>query len=59
VDGSGARALDIDISRVLVGAQGKIHLHPDGRRLAIVTGHGSALEVWALENVLQALSTRR
>jgi hypothetical protein len=42
------RTLDIDVSRVLSGAQGKIQLHPNGRRMGDGNGTLPALEVGAL-----------
>ena len=54
VDGGTPRKLDIDVSRVLPGGQGRIRLHPDGRQLAFVSGHYPVPEVWVLENFLPA-----
>lgn len=53
-DGKTARKLDFDANRISEAAWGKMRLHPDGRRLAYVTGWNRA-EVWALENLTAAI----
>jgi len=52
IDGTAARRLDLDASRVLMGGVGRVRLHPDGRRLTYVSGRYPVAEVWALENFL-------
>lgn len=52
IDGTAARRLDIDATRVLRGGVGSIRLRPDGRQLTYVSGHYPVPEVWALENFL-------
>ncbi len=49
-DGARPRKLEFDAGRIAEAAWGKMRLHPDGRRLAYVTGWGRA-EVWVLENL--------
>ena len=58
IDGTAPRKLELDVNRVLPYAQGKIQLHPDGHRLAFVSGHYPVLEVWVLENFLPGSPTR-
>jgi hypothetical protein len=38
--------------------RGNIHMHPDGRRLAITAGH-QKFEVWVMENFLPKPSASR
>jgi hypothetical protein len=52
IDGTAARRLDVDATRVMMGGIGRIRLHPDGRRLTYVSGRYPVGEVWALENFL-------
>jgi hypothetical protein len=59
VDGGTPRKLDIDVSRVLPGGQGRIRLHPNGRQLAYVSGHYPTPEVWVLENFLPAPGAKK
>ena len=54
IDGASPRKLDIDVSRVVTGGQGRIRLHPDGKQLTYVSGHYPVMEVWVLENFLPA-----
>jgi hypothetical protein len=51
------RKLDVDVTRWATGNRGFISLSPDGRQIAFLTGETNA-EVWVLENVLPALTTR-
>ena len=57
IDGAPPRRLDIDVSRVVVGGQGRIRLHPDGKQLTYVSGHYPVMELWVLENFLPAPTT--
>jgi hypothetical protein len=52
IDGALPSKLDIDVSRVVAGGQGRIRLHPDGKQLTYVSGHYPMMEVWVLENFL-------
>ena len=54
IDGAAPRRLDIDVSRVVAGGQGRIRLHPDGKQLTYVSGHHPVMELWVLENFLPA-----
>ena len=54
VSGANARKLDIDIRG---WKSGGIRLHPDGKQIAFFTGQ-DLREVWAVENLLRATSTR-
>ncbi len=58
IDGTAPRTLDIDVNRWATGNFGFISLHPDGRRIAFLTGQQN-LEVWAVENFLPALTAAR
>jgi len=59
IDGGLPRKLDIDVSRVVTGGQGRIRLHPDGKQLTYVSGHHPVMEVWVLENFLPAPITTK
>src|SRR5207253_9321056 len=52
IDGAAPRKLEFDASRVALGAGGRIKRHPDGRRLAFVSGNKMIIEAWVLENFL-------
>jgi Tol biopolymer transport system component len=59
LDGTTPRKIDIDLNRAVRGGQGRMQLHPDGRRLTFVSGRYPIGEVWALENFLTTLSESR
>jgi Tol biopolymer transport system component len=59
IDGTAARRLDLDATRVLMGGVGRIRLHPDGHRLTYVSGRYPVAEVWALENFLPAAGAKK
>ena len=47
-----SRRLDVDVSRMATGSDGAFRLHPDGRRLAFLSGRRGT-EIWVLENFLR------
>ena len=57
-DGATPRRLDVDVHAMPGPAFSGIALHPDGRRLAVVSDGETRHEVWALERFLPALTRR-
>jgi hypothetical protein len=56
--GAAPRKLDVDVRDWSFGGVGQISLHPDGRRIAFLSGSLSN-EVMVLENFLQASAASR
>lgn len=60
IDGTPAKKLEFNVSRVASYAQGRISVHPTGDRVAfVVSENKSRTEVWSLENFLPVVTTRK